>query len=116
MMNMNEFNETPIIKKMKKSKSIENLNEETLKIMEATRTEPKATRGRKSKYNTNEERLAARKQQQKEYRERKKQELKKLKEKSREKELEQYILWMSLSEEEKQKRLDELKNKVNVQG
>ena len=116
MMNMNEFNETPIIKKMKNSKSIENLNEETLKIMEATRTEPKATRGRKSKYNTNEERLAARKQQQKEYRERKKQELQELKEKSREKELEQYILWMSLSEEEKQKRLDELKNKVNVQG
>ena len=72
MMDMSEFNETPIIKKMKRSKSDEKLDEIALKIMEATRVEPKRTRGRKSKYNTNEERLDARKKQQKEYRERKK--------------------------------------------
>ena len=80
-MDMKEFKETPIVKKMKKSMSSECLEETALKIMEATQTEPRASRGRKAKYATNEERLAARKQQQRDYRERKKRELQELKEK-----------------------------------
>ncbi len=66
---LNQFKKTEVIKKLSKSKSSENLKE----IVDT----PK--RGRKSKYNTPEERLEARRQQQKEYRQRKKQELEELK-------------------------------------
>ncbi len=76
---LTQFNKTDIIKKLSKSKS-----EENLKIIseEETQAEPlpeKQKRGRKSKYNTPEERLEARRQQQKEYRLRKKKELEELK-------------------------------------
>ncbi len=65
---LNQFKKTEVIKKLSKSKSSENLT---------SIDTPK--RGRKSKYNTPEERLEARRQQQKEYRQRKKQELEELK-------------------------------------
>ena len=80
---LKKFNKTDIIKKLSKSKSEENLkiiSEE--KAEEETQAEPlpeKQKRGRKSKYNTPEERLEARRQQQKEYRLRKKKELEELK-------------------------------------
>ena len=80
---LTQFNKTDIIKKLSKSKSEENLkiiSEE--KAEEETQAEPlpeKQKRGRKSKYNTPEERLEARRQQQKEYRLRKKKELEELK-------------------------------------
>ena len=79
---LTQFNKTDIIKKLSKSKSEENLkiiSEE--KAEEETQAEPlpeKQKRGRKSKYNTPEERLEARRQQQKEYRLRKKKELEEL--------------------------------------
>ncbi len=76
-MNFKEFNETPIIKKMQRSKSSEILDQ-----IDSEKPEPQIkTRGRKIKYATEAERLAARKLQQREYRERKKQEIKELKEK-----------------------------------
>ena len=76
---LTQFNKTDIIKKLSKSKS-----EENLKIISEEKTEEetlpeKQKRGRKSKYNTPEERLEARRQQQKEYRLRKKKELEELK-------------------------------------
>lgn len=87
---LNQFNQTPIVKKLKKSKSTEKLNEldKQESCLELTHkpvenTIPKAkpkSRGRKTKYENDEERKAARRQQQKEYRLRKKQELEKLKE------------------------------------
>ena len=80
----NQFNKTKIVKKLSKSKSEENLaaiaepevESKALKIMDAT-IEKK--RGRKSKYNNDEERKEARRKQQREYRERKKKELEELK-------------------------------------
>lgn len=79
-MNFEEFNATPIIQKMQRSKSSEILDQ-----IESEKPEPQIkTRGRKIKYVTEEERLAARKKQQKEYRERKKMELEQLKEKIKE--------------------------------
>ncbi len=80
-MNLENFNQTPIIKKLKKSKSEEKLNEIDEKVEEPIE---KAHRGRKTKYATQEERIAARKIQQREYRERKKQELQELKERLKE--------------------------------
>ena len=83
---LKQFKQTPIVKKLKKSKSTEKLDEldkpaeadeTSLKILDAVST---SKRGRKSKYINDEERKAARRQQQKEYRLRKKQELEKLKE------------------------------------
>lgn len=70
-LNFEEYNETPVIKKLKKSDSFENLTE-------------KAKCGRKRKYATEEERQRARKEQQKEYRQRKKDEIEKLKQKIKE--------------------------------
>lgn len=61
-----QFKDTPIIRKLK----------------ETEESKPKSTRGRKRKYNTPEERLAARRIQQKAYRERKKAEFAALKSKS----------------------------------
>lgn len=83
-MNLEEFKPTPIIKKMKKSKSEEKLNEIAEKVDSVEKVEEpivKVHRGRKTKYTTDEERINARKLQQREYRERKKQELKELKDK-----------------------------------
>lgn len=74
-MNLEEFNDTAIIKKLKKSKSDEKLNELSEKVENDNKLEEpivKAHRGRKTKYATNEERINARKIQQREYRERKK--------------------------------------------
>lgn len=62
-LNFEEYNETPVIKKLKKSDSIENFEGICM---------PKAKCGRKRKYATEEERQQARKEQQKEYRQRKK--------------------------------------------
>ena len=67
-LDLGEFKETAIIKKLKKSKSKENL-------------QSVEKRGRKPKYATVEERNEARKKQQKAYRERKKKEVQSMKEK-----------------------------------
>ena len=82
--NIEEFNETQVIKKLrqkqrpKKTEVIDVVvNEETNEQEE----KPKQTRGRKRKYNTEEERIQARRIQQKAYRERKKKELEELKKK-----------------------------------
>ena len=69
-LDLNQFNQTPIIKSMTKSKSIENLQFE-----DKPKPQPEVKRGRKSKYANDEERKEARKRQQKEYRQRKKNEL-----------------------------------------
>lgn len=66
-LNFEEYNETPVIKKLKKSDSM-----------------PKVRCGRKRKYATEEERQQARKEQQKEYRQRKKDEIEKLKQRIKE--------------------------------
>ena len=77
-LNLTEFKPTPIIKKLSKSKSSDNLKS----IVETTTAKEsiakKTNRGRKSKYITDEERKEARRQQQREYRLRKKQELESL--------------------------------------
>ena len=74
---LKQFNQTPIVKKLRKSKSTEKLNELDKPIPE---TKIQNKRGRKSKYTTDEERKEARRKQQREYRLRKKQELEKLRE------------------------------------
>ena len=85
-LDLKQFNKTNVVKKLSKSKSEENLEaiaepepaveSKALKILDAT-IEKK--RGRKSKYNNDEERKEARRKQQREYRERKKKELEELK-------------------------------------
>ena len=90
-LDLTQFNKTDIVKKLSKSKSEENLlnilegevheadaEKTALKLIEVTAPK-KQKRGRKSKYNTPEERLEARRKQQKEYRLRKKAELEELK-------------------------------------
>lgn len=86
---LTQFNQTKVIKKLTKSKNIDieepkienaiaassNASFDTRKTREAV----KQKRGRKSKYMSQEERLEARRLQQKEYRLRKKQELEELK-------------------------------------
>lgn len=69
--NLTEFKETPVVKKLSKSTSNDNLKQQAM--------EP-SKRGRKNKYNTDEERKEARRKQQREYRLRRKQELNKLRE------------------------------------
>lgn len=69
-----QFKDTPIIRKLKVDTS---QTSQTNEKKEDVKT--KSNRGRKRKYNTTEERLAARRLQQKAYRERKKAELVKLK-------------------------------------
>ena len=88
---LTQFNQTNVIKKLTKSKSNEDLKniieEEIAVSSRETEAEPEPTeklkaaakRGRKSKYMSQEERLEARRLQQKEYRLRKKQELEELK-------------------------------------
>lgn len=76
--NVEEFVDTPVIQKLKQkqnSKSDEETNVEP-------KVETKSTRGRKRKYNTEEERIQARRAQQKAYRERKKKEFEELKAKA----------------------------------
>lgn len=89
-LDLKQFNNTNVVKKLSKSNSIDNLEtltneieettnkliETTTKILDET-TEKK--RGRKSKYSSEEERKEARRKQQREYRLRKKQELEELK-------------------------------------
>ena len=70
--NFNEFNKTPIIRKITKSKSIENLNTINEPKEESVAKKP---RGRKSKYANDDERKEARRRQQREYRLRKRYEL-----------------------------------------
>ena len=90
--NIEEFNETPVIKKLrlkqrpKKAEVIDVVVDETneengLSALSSEGAKPKQTRGRKRKYNTEEERIQARRIQQKAYRERKKKELEELKKK-----------------------------------
>ena len=95
-----QFNDTPIIRKVirkLKSRSQPNVVEETEfhdeqeeeeQQQEEEEVKPKSNRGRKRKYHTAEERLAARRLQQKAYRERKKAELAALKGNSQEAESE----------------------------
>ena len=64
-LNLEEYNETPVIKKLKKSGSHENF-------------EGEVRCGKKRKYAIDEERQKARNEQQKEYRQRKKDEIEKL--------------------------------------
>lgn len=84
-----QFNDTPIIRKVirkLKSRSQPKVVEETEfhdeeeeEQQQEEEVKPKSNRGRKRKYHTAEERLAARRLQQKAYRERKKAELAALK-------------------------------------
>lgn len=86
-----QFKDTPIIRKLKVDTSQTSQTDETKQLdlrskgsfVESDETKEdvktKSNRGRKRKYNTTEERLAARRLQQKAYRERKKAELVKLK-------------------------------------
>ena len=74
-LDLTEFKPTPIIRKLSKSKSSENLD-----MISETQPEPEPTikktnRGRKNKYTNDEERKEARRQQQRAYRLRKKHEL-----------------------------------------
>ena len=75
-LDLGEFKETAIIKKLKKSKSNDNL-----KNIDTAKTETKEKRGRKQQYPTIEERKEARKLQQKAYRERKEAELQSMRDK-----------------------------------
>ena len=73
-LNLTGFKPTPVVKKLSKSNSSENLNLLTESPQEQ-KPVVKKTRGRKSKYTNDEERKEARRQQQREYRLRKKHEL-----------------------------------------
>ena len=71
--NVEEFVDTPVIQKLKQKQDETNIE---------AKVETKSTRGRKRKYNTEEERIQARRAQQKAYRERKKKEFEELKAKA----------------------------------
>ncbi len=75
--NVEEFVDTPVIQKLKQKQ--DETKEEEDKV---EKVETKSTRGRKRKYNTEEERIQARRAQQKAYRERKKKEFEELKAKA----------------------------------
>ena len=81
--NTAEFVDTPVIQKLKQ-KNLEVLSEakQNSKSDDDVKVETKSTRGRKRKYNTEEERIQARRAQQKAYRERKKKEFEELKAKA----------------------------------
>ena len=74
-MDFTQFNNTKVVKKLSKSKSEEKLDEVDGPEAPKPQTKQSEKRGRKTKYATEEERLEARRQQQKAYRLRKKQEL-----------------------------------------
>ena len=81
---LKQFKPTAAVKKLSQScTSSEQLrcshSEEDLKNIDNEQIEVKSHRGRKTKYNTDEERKEARRKQQKEYRLRKKRELEELK-------------------------------------
>ena len=80
-LDLKQFKETPAVKKLSKSKSNEELNKEGTTKPECLSVTKQVTetRGRKTKYATDEERKEAKRKQQKEYRLRKKQELEELK-------------------------------------
>ena len=75
-LNTELFNETEVIKslKSKQDTSLRELNEDN-ELLNEVSAPTKSTRGRKRKYSTDEERIIARRLQQKQYRERKKREL-----------------------------------------
>lgn len=75
---LTQFNKTAIVRKMSKSKSTEKLNE--VPDNETVKEKQTSKRGRKCKYENDEDRKEARRKQQREYRLRKKQELEKLRE------------------------------------
>ena len=87
-LNVNEFTDTPalrvanevgVIQKLKQKSKVKPENEP---VSEEPEVEVKSTRGRKRKYKTAEERIQARRAQQKAYRERKKKEFEELKAKA----------------------------------
>ena len=81
--NVEEFVDTPVIQKLKEK--VENETTDEVKTeTKSTSTEltTRSARGRKRKYNTAEERIQARRAQQKAYRERKKKEFEELKAKA----------------------------------
>ena len=85
--NVEEFVDTPALRVANKVGVIQKLkekveNETTDEVKDEVKTETKSTRGRKRKYNTAEERIQARRAQQKAYRERKKKEFEELKAKA----------------------------------
>lgn len=69
------FNETDVIKSLRSKQSDELVTDDNNVNELVTDEPPKSNRGRKRKYATDEERIIARRLQQKQYRERKKQEL-----------------------------------------
>ena len=80
--NVDEFVDTPVIQKLKKKQS--NSDDDKVETKVETKSTPtesatRSARGRKRKYNTDEERIQARRAQQKAYRERKKKEFEELK-------------------------------------
>ena len=75
--NVEEFVDTPVIQKLKKTQ--EEKSNESNEVKVDDKVETKSNRGRKRKYNTDEERIQARRAQQKAYRERKKREFEELK-------------------------------------
>ena len=82
--NVEEFVDTPVIQKLKQKQDEASVTETNVE----PKVETKSTRGRKRKYNTEEERIQARRAQQKAYRERKKKEFEELKAKAVKEEVE----------------------------
>ena len=73
--NTDIFNETDVIKSLRSKQSDELVTDDNELLADEPSTPSKSNRGRKRKYATDEERIIARRLQQKQYRERKKQEL-----------------------------------------
>lgn len=73
--NTDIFNETDVIKSLRSKQSDELVTDDNELLADEPTTPSKSNRGRKRKYQTDEERIIARRLQQKQYRERKKQEL-----------------------------------------
>ena len=81
--NVDKFVDTPVIQKLKKKQSVSDDDKVEIQKPEVkstpTESATRSARGRKRKYNTDEERIQARRAQQKAYRERKKKEFEELK-------------------------------------
>lgn len=80
--NVEEFVDTPVIQKLKQKQNSKSDEASVTDVKDEPKVETKSTRGRKRKYNTEEERIQARRAQQKAYRERKKKEFEELKAKA----------------------------------
>ena len=81
--NVEEFVDTPVIQKLKQIQEDETKDEPKVETKSTpTESATRSARGRKRKYNTAEERIQARRAQQKAYRERKKKEFEELKAKA----------------------------------